>query len=145
MTKVHPKEDKTTTANGKGKGEEKKEKTEEEKKAEKEKNARSNKKAKEMIKDLFMAYRCQIIIGLVGNVVGMAAELTSPLFIGYIIDAIVAKNKEDINRLVIIWLIITVSSSIVNGLQTFLMNLLTQKIGFKLRQDLYTAIMMKDI
>ena len=63
----------------------------------------------------------------------MTAELVSPLYVGFIIDAIVEKKMEEIDRLVIIWMSITVASSILNGLQTFLLNELTQKIGFKLR------------
>lgn len=63
----------------------------------------------------------------------MTAELVSPLYVGFIIDAIVEKKMEEIDRLVIIWMSITVASSILNGLQTFLLNDLTQKIGFKLR------------
>ena len=69
-----------------------------------------------MIGDIFREFRCQILIGLFGNIIGMAAELSSPLFIGLIIDAVLKKDKDEINRLVIIWIIITGSSSIVNGL-----------------------------
>lgn len=45
----------------------------------------------------------------------MTAELVSPLYIGFIIDAILAKKKDEVNRLVIIWMSITVVSSIING------------------------------
>ena len=82
----------------------------------KEKFAKSNAKAKEMIRELFETYKCQIIVGLLGNVIGMTAELVSPLYVGYIIDAIVAKQTDEIDRLVIIWMSITVASRIVNGL-----------------------------
>ena len=56
-----------------------------------------------------------MILGLVGNIGGMTAELVSPLYIGFIIDAILAKKKDEVNRLVIIWMSITVVSSIING------------------------------
>lgn len=75
----------------------------------------------------------------------MSAELTSPLFIGFIIDAVLAKDQNEINRLVIIWMSITVGSSILNGLQAWLMKLLSAKIGFRMRQELYENIMRKDI
>lgn len=115
-------------------GEEKeKELTEEEKAAKKEKYAKANAKAKEMIKEIFRTYRCQIILGLLGNIVGMAAELLSPLYVGYIIDAIIKRDKDQVNNLVIIWMSITVGSSVINGLQAFILNNLTQKIGYKLR------------
>lgn len=115
-------------------GEEKeKELTEEEKAAKKEKYAKANAKAKEMIKEIFRTYRGQIILGLLGNIVGMAAELLSPLYVGYIIDAIIKRDKDQVNNLVIIWMSITVGSSVINGLQAFILNNLTQKIGYKLR------------
>ena len=98
-----------------------------------------------MIGEIFREFRCQILIGLCGNIIGMAAELTSPLFIGYIIDAILKKDKEQIESLVKIWIAITVSSSFINGLQSFVMNYLTQKIGRKLRGDLFRNMMLKDI
>ena len=104
--------------------------TEEQKAAKKAKFEKANAKAKEMIKGLFQTYKCQIIVGLLGNIFGMTAELVSPLYVGFIIDAIVEKKMEEIDRLVIIWMSITVASSILNGLQTFLLNDLTQKIGF---------------
>lgn len=75
----------------------------------------------------------------------MSAELASPLFIGFIIDAVLAKDQNEINRLVIIWMSITVGSSILNGLQAWLMKLLSAKIGFRMRQELYENIMRKDI
>lgn len=95
--------------------------------------AKANAKAKLMIKDIMRTYRCQLFFGLIGNIGGMAAELVSPLYVGFIIDAILAKKKEEVERLVIIWMTITVTSSIINGLQNFLLNDLTQKIGYKLR------------
>ena len=98
-----------------------------------------------MIGDIFREFRGQILIGLFGNIIGMAAELSSPLFIGLIIDAVLKKDKDEINRLVIIWIVITGSSSIVNGLQSFLLNYLTHKIGRKLRADLFRNMMLKDI
>lgn len=107
--------------------------------------AKANAKAKEMIKETFTTYRCQIILGLLGNVIGMAAELLSPLYVGYIIDAIILRDKEQVKTLVITWMTITVSSSIINGLQGFILNVVTQKIGHKLRKDLFSEIMRKDI
>lgn len=53
---------------------------------------KANAKAKEMIKVIFRTYKCQIMVGLIGNVVGMAAELLSPLYVGYIIDAIIVRD-----------------------------------------------------
>lgn len=98
-----------------------------------------------MIGSLFRTHRSLILIGLLGNIIGMTAELTSPLFIGFIIDAVIAKDKQEIERLVMIWLTITISSSVINGLQSFLMNYLTHKIGNNLRQDIFKNIMLKDI
>lgn len=106
---------------------------------------KANAKAMEMIKDIFRTYRCQIIIGLIGNVVGMAAELLSPLYVGYIIDAIIERDMEKVKNLCVIWMAITVSSSFINGLQGFILNWVTHKIGHKLRKDLFIEIMSKDI
>lgn len=48
----------------------------------------------------------------------MAAELVNPLFVGYIIDAIIAKDRAVIDKYVIIWMGITVTSSFINGVQS---------------------------
>ena len=90
-------------------------------------------------------YRCWILSGVLGNIVGMLGELVSPLFIGMIIDAILKKDKDEINLLIKIWIIITVSSSVVNGFVAFMLHSLTQRIGYKLRKDVYRSILLKDV
>jgi len=78
-------------------------------------------------------YSCSIKVGIALNVFSLGSELSSPLFVGYIIDAIIAKNRDEINRLVVIWMCITVVASIIGGIQTYIMQTLAQKIGYKLR------------
>lgn len=98
-----------------------------------------------MIKGIFRKYRCHIISVISMSIVGMSAELVSPLFVGYIIDAILTKDREMIDRLIIIWMSITVSSSVVNGFQSYLGNLLSHKVGFQLRQEYFEKLMSMDI
>ena len=54
--------------------------------------AKANIKAKEMIGAIFKKHRYTIICVIAMSIVGMSAELASPLFIGYIIDGIIQKN-----------------------------------------------------
>jgi len=43
------------------------------------------------------------------------------------------------------WLIINTSSAIFAGIQRFVFQLTTEKIGFEVRQDLFEQIMKKDV
>lgn len=41
-------------------------------------------------------FKPQIILGLLGNIGGMGADLASPLYVGFIIDAVLEKNADKI-------------------------------------------------
>lgn len=70
-----------------------KELTEEEKKAKAARFVIANAKAKELLKGLAGQFKGMIAAGVVLNILGMGSELASPLFVGYIIDAIIKQDS----------------------------------------------------
>jgi len=80
--------------------EEKKELTPEEK-AEKEARAKAaHAKAKELLKSYVGKHKCLMAFGLLMNLAGMVGEFVTPLFIGWVIDAIVHSDYDKVNTLV---------------------------------------------
>lgn len=54
----------------------------------KERDRVARKKGKELLGRYVKKFRVYILFGLLLNILGMANDLTNPLFMGYIIDAI---------------------------------------------------------
>ena len=100
--------------------EKKEELTEEEKKIKKEKEEKANAKAKEMLFGYLKQYRCLMYLGFLLNICGMVGEFVTPAYIGFVIDAITAKNFDQVNTLVIQWLIINGAGAVLSGLQRFI-------------------------
>ena len=113
--------------------EEKKELTPEEEAAEKaekaEKLAIANAKAKELLFGYIGQFRCLMIAGFVLNILGMVGEFVSPLFIGWVVDAIVAAEPTEVRRLIIWWMIFNTAGAFFAGMQRFVFQMLTEKIG----------------
>jgi ABC-type bacteriocin/lantibiotic exporter with double-glycine peptidase domain len=72
-------------------------------------------------------------VGLVLNFSGMIGEFANPLFIGWVIDAIVDRDLNRVKELVMYWMIINGVGSILTGIQRFIFELITQKVGQSLR------------
>ena len=96
------------------------EETEEQKKQTAEKNAKALAKAKELLFGYVKKYKCLMVIGLIFNLLGMVGEFTSPLFIGWVIDAIVRNSIEDVRDLTIMWMIVNTCGAIFQGAQSFI-------------------------
>jgi len=107
--------------------------TEEEKKIKKEKEEAANKKAKEILFGYLKQYKCLMYLGFLLNILGMVGEFVTPAYIGFVIDAITAKDFDKVNTLVIQWLIINGAGAILSGLQRFIFQLITESIGLSLR------------
>ena len=105
----------------------------------------ANKKAKELLGMYISKYKGLMLLGLFLNILGMVGEFISPLFIGWVIDAIVKKDFKEVQNLVVWWLIINSSSAVFAGIQRFVFQLTTEKIGYDIRQDLFEEIVKKDI
>lgn len=86
-------------------------------------------KAKVLLGKYVKKFKCQIFLALLLNILGMAQELASPLFIGYIIDAITDRDFERVKRLTMYWLIITIVGGVFNGIQSFVFFAINQKFG----------------
>jgi len=100
--------------------EEKKELTPEEEAAEKaekaEKNAIANAKAKELLFGYIGQFKCLMIAGFVLNILGMVGEFVSPLFIGWVVDAIVASEPAEVRRLIVWWMIFNTAGAFFAGM-----------------------------
>lgn len=57
---------------------------------------RANTKAKQLLGGYIKKHRCLLIVGFLLNLVGMVGEFISPLFIGWVIDAIVKKDWDEV-------------------------------------------------
>lgn len=102
---------------------EKKELTPEEKAAEKaekakldEKNKIANAKAKELLFGYIGQFKCLMIAGFALNILGMVGEFVSPLFIGWVVDAIVAAEPAEVRRLIIWWMIFNTAGAFFAGM-----------------------------
>jgi len=58
-----------------------------------------------MIGGYLTEHRCLFGFGLFMNIAGMIGEFVTPLFIGMVIDAIVAKDWDRVNTLIWQWMI----------------------------------------
>ena len=75
---------------------------------------------------------------------GMVGEFVTPLFIGYIIDAIIELDYDQVNEYVIIWCCFNVFGSFIQGCQKYLFAMLTERIGYEIRRDVFKSIITKD-
>jgi len=106
---------------------------------------RANEKAKELLMGYIKTFKCLLIIGLAFNLLGMVGEFASPLFIGWVIDAIVDSDFDRVTELIIWWMIINTSGAIFGGFQRYVFQVTTEKIGQALRQDVFDEIVHKDV
>lgn len=86
-------------------------------------------KAKELLWGYIGDSKCLMAAGLFLNLLGMVGEFASPLFIGLVVDAIVAKNQDDVKRLIMWWMVVNTAGAFFAGVQRFVFALLTEKIG----------------
>ena len=54
--------------------------------------------------------KCLMFVGFILSVLGLVGQLLTPLFIGWVTDAIVAKNYEYVKVLMIYWSIVMIST-----------------------------------
>ena len=95
------------------------EKTEEQKEAEKIKSEEHNAMAGTLLKRI-MKKNCGILsLTMLLNIGGMAGELLSPLFIGWVIQAIIAEDYERVNRTIIYWVIISSCGSLASFISSY--------------------------
>lgn len=78
-----------------------------------------------------------MIVGLVLSFSGMIGEFANPLFIGWVIDAIVAKDMEQVKIYVVWWMTFNTVGALLTGAQSIIFQIITQKIGQQLRQDVF--------
>lgn len=98
-----------------------------------------------MLKHYAKKYKCLLVCGFTLQVFGMVGEFASPYFIGVVIDAVNQKDMDRVRELVIYWIIINSASAVFAGIQRFVFQLITEKIGYDLRQDLFEEIIKKDV
>lgn len=95
------------------------EKTEEQKEEQKKKYEEHNAMAGTLLKKL-MKKNCRILsLTMIINICGMAGELLSPLFIGWVIQYIIAEDYELVNRTIILWIIISSIGSLASFISSY--------------------------
>jgi hypothetical protein len=57
-----------------------------------------------------------MIAGFALNILGMVGEFVSPLFIGWVVDAIVAAEPAEVRRLIIWWMIFNTAGAVFAGM-----------------------------
>ena len=96
-------------------GKKKKEPTAEEVAEAKRKLEIASEKAKELLWGYIADSKCLMVAGLFLNLLGMVGEFASPLFIGLVVDAIVAKDQEDVKRLIMWWMVVNTAGAFFAG------------------------------
>mmetsp|Transcript_16113 Transcript_16113/g.27238 ORF Transcript_16113/g.27238 Transcript_16113/m.27238 type:complete len:86 (+) Transcript_16113:407-664(+) len=84
-----------------------------------------------------MEFKCLMITGLMFNVLGMVGEFANPLFIGLVIDQIVKEDFDQVNFLTIVWMIVNTSGAIFGGIQRYIFQITTERIGQSMRYTLF--------
>lgn len=92
---------------------------------EKEKLDLASKKAKEILFSYVRKHRCLMILGFILSIFGMVGEFISPLYIGWVIDAITNSDMPAVKNLILWWMIFNTSGAIFAGLQSFTFQLTT--------------------
>jgi ABC-type bacteriocin/lantibiotic exporter with double-glycine peptidase domain len=90
-------------------------------------------KAKEMLYGYIGQFKILMFFGFTLNILGMIGEFVSPLFIGWVIDAIVASDQGQVRNLIMWWMIFNTTGAFFAGLQRYVFQILTEKIGQALR------------
>lgn len=78
-----------------------------------------------------------MILGLFLSFSGMIGEFANPLFIGWVIDAIVDRDMEQVKTYVVWWMTFNSVGAVLTGCQSVIFQIITQKIGQQLRQDVF--------
>jgi len=86
-------------------------------------------KAKELLFGYIGQFKGLMTAGFVLNILGMVGEFVSPLFIGWVVDAIVASDAKEVRRLIVWWMIFNTAGAFFAGMQRFVFQVLTEKIG----------------
>ena len=76
----------------------------------------ANAKAKELLFGYIGQFKCLMIAGFALNILGMVGEFVSPLFIGWVVDAIVAAEPAEVRRLIIWWMIFNTAGAFFAGM-----------------------------
>ena len=72
-------------------------------------------KAKELLWGYIADSKCLMAAGLFLNLLGMVGEFASPLFIGLVVDAIVAKEQAEVKRLIMWWMVVNTAGAFFAG------------------------------
>ena len=96
-----------------------KELTPEQKAEKKKKDELSQAKAKELLYGYIKRFKCLMFFGFFLNILGMIGEFVSPLFIGWVVDAIVSSDQEQVRRLIMWWMIVNSAGAAFAGLQKY--------------------------
>jgi len=74
-----------------------------------------------------------MIFGFFLNILGMIGEFLSPLFIGWVIDAIVNNDLPEVKNIIMWWMITNTLGAIFAGIQRYIFQITTERIGQSLR------------
>mmetsp|Transcript_17902 Transcript_17902/g.27684 ORF Transcript_17902/g.27684 Transcript_17902/m.27684 type:complete len:153 (+) Transcript_17902:3-461(+) len=77
-------------------------------------------KTSEILWGYVKTYKVLLFWGFIFNILGMVGEFASPLFIGLVIDEIVAQDQDQVVYLIVLWMIINTAGAIFAGIQRFI-------------------------
>ena len=87
-----------------------------------------------------------IIVGTVFMLLSSLANLATPAFFGHVIDAVTrSKSDSELKKSIVILVLIFVGGSISTALRAYVFTLAGQRVVARLRQNLFSAIVLQDI
>jgi len=84
-------------------------------------------------------------IGIISLFLGTFGSFVTPLYVGWVIDALNTEEYEKINGLTLQLIIIIAVSSIFVLIRAYSFNLISEKIAYNLRHDIFYSIIHKDV
>jgi len=76
---------------------------------------------------------------------GGLGDIAVPAYVGWVIDAMKCKDGEEVNRLIIQWVILLVSGSLCGFINKMLTFWIAERIGFSVRSRLFKSQINKDV
>lgn len=114
-----------------------KELTPEEKEAKRIKDETTLAQAKKLLSSYIAKHKMLMFFGFLTNLAGMVGEFVSPLFIGWVVDAITESDFKRVKEIIILWMIMNTIGAFFSGVQRYVFQITTERIGQDLRQDVF--------
>lgn len=88
---------------------------------------------------------CLFTLGVLLNIGSLSSSLSSPWFIGKIIELIQAQDWDTVNLYALFWFGFTGVGSVFSGLSAYIFGVMQNRVGMQVRKRLYQEILTKDV